>query len=457
MSDTSTKILLVEANTRDREAVAKTLDRGGFACSVAGDRVKALHALSILSPRLLIAGTIGRSENETISFCFELFECAPELPLIVLGRDQSIDHAIAALRAGAKDYFRLPLSEEDDFLISVRRQLTIQMRRTVADANRKATVMPHTPFIGRSDAIRAVRRYLVRVAATDITVLITGETGTGKDRVAQLIHRHSPRRKKPFVSINCAAVPDSLLESEFFGFEKGAFTGAESRFAGKLVQADGGTVHLDEIGEMSLYAQAKILRVIEEKEVTGLRSTASRQLDVRFIAATNQDLEVAVADGRFRKDLFYRLNAARIELPSLIDNRVDIPFLIDFYLAELQNKYDRQVTGVAPSAMKRLLSHDWPGNVRELKNVLETICATCWSNQVTLDDLPPYLQGQSDRDHADAPCRDERGAFLRVLLASQWNKTEAAKRLNCSRMTIYRRMAKYGIGPDSNADAQVDD
>jgi DNA-binding NtrC family response regulator len=457
VSSTSTKILLVGADRRRRDGVARTLDRGGFAYAVAEGRVEALHAMSKLGTRLLIAGAVGRNDQETIAFWSEVFECAPDIALIVFSHAPSVDFVVAALRAGARDYFELPLSDNDEFLLSVRRQLTREMRRAAAERGGRATVIPHTPLIGGSDAIRAVRRYLVRVAATDITVLITGETGTGKDRVAQLIHRHSARRKKPYISINCAAVPDTLLESELFGFEKGAFTGADSRFSGKLMQADGGTVLLDEIGEMSLYAQAKILRVIEEKEVIGLRSTASRHLDVRFVAATNQNLEAAVADGRFRKDLFYRLNAARIDLPSLADNHTDIPVLIEFYTNELRHKYDRQIAGIAPPAMKSLLAHGWPGNVRELKNILETVFATCPSDEVTLEDLPGYLQARADSDVTSRPCRDDRKEFLRVMLASRWNKTEAAKRLNCSRMTIYRTMAKYGIEPDGRSVRGIDD
>ncbi len=331
------------------------------------------------------------------------------------------------------------------------------MRKRSADPKRRAPVMPHTPLVGGSATIRAIRRYLVRVAATDITVLITGETGTGKDRVAQLIHRHSSRRKRPFVSINCAAVPDSLLESELFGFEKGAFTGADSRFAGKLILAEGGTVLLDEIGEMSLGAQAKILRVIEDKEVTGLRSSTSRQLDVRFITATNQDLESAVADGRFRKDLYYRLNAARIELPSLADNRADIGALIDYYLNELRAKYDRESVGISPAARDHLTAREWPGNVRQLKNTLETAIATCATGEITEADLQPCL-GRRDRPPAKgSPCADDRRELLRTLSASRWNKTEAAKRLNCSRMTIYRKMAKYGIETDAEGSGPLRD
>ncbi len=449
MLRTNTKILLVEADRSSRETLEGILEKGQFPSITVGRKSEALAVMGKVDLRVVVVGTTDPRDGGPIALCQELRECDPELAIVVVTADSSTANAVAALRAGVLDYFLQPLAERQ-FLASVGRLLTREMRRRAPDAGRKVPATPHTPFVGGSEKIRAVRRYLVRVAATDITVLITGETGTGKDRIARLIHRHSRRRKRPFASINCAAVPESLLESELFGFEKGAFTGAESRFSGKLLMADGGTVLLDEIGEMSVGAQAKILRVIEDKEVTGLRSTTSRQLDVRFITATNQDLETAVAEGRFRKDLYYRLNAARIELPSLADNRADIPVLIDYYLNELRARYDRAALVISPAAIDRMVAHDWPGNVRQLKNTLETAVATCDADEIGVDDLPPCLDRRDRPPAAAAPGPDDRGELLRTLSASQWNKTEAAKRLNCSRMTIYRKMPKYGIAPNGD-------
>jgi transcriptional regulator with PAS, ATPase and Fis domain len=246
----------------------------------------------------------------------------------------------------------------------------------------------HAGLVGESAPMARIKRYVEQLAGSDSNVLITGETGTGKELLAELIHQRSARHAKPLVRINCAALPESLLESELFGYERGAFTGAYTAYDGKLRLADGGTVFFDEIGDLSPYGQAKILRVIENKETYRLGGKRSIPLDFRVIAATNQDLERLMAENKFRKDLFFRINVARVHLPPLRERREDIPVLVDHYLQAYNARLGRQTEGPSPEAWGCLLRHEWPGNVRELKNVIEAILITRDEGPITLTDLP---------------------------------------------------------------------
>lgn len=298
-------------------------------------------------------------------------------------------------------------------------------------------------LIGESRSMRSIKDFLPKVAATDCNVLVTGETGTGKEQVVRLIHEYSPRHDKPLMCVNCAALPDSLLESELFGYEKGAFTGAGSAYAGKLRGAEGGTVFFDEIGDMSPYAQAKILRAIESREIHHLGGTKSIPLDIRIVAATNQNLDCLVAEHRFRSDLYYRLNVARIHLPPLRDRKEDIPLLADYYIGRLNERFGRRIEGLSVEALFCLLCYQWPGNVRELKNLLEAIFIDPPLNRISLSDLPEHLQSTSAAKKP--PAQNERELLLSALFSTRWNKSQAARKLHWSRMTLYRKMAKYHI------------
>jgi len=297
--------------------------------------------------------------------------------------------------------------------------------------------------------MREIDAYIGQVASTDSTVLITGETGTGKELVAALIHMRSPRAGKPFFSINCAAIPESLLESELFGYERGAFTGAHVRKEGALKLANEGTAFFDEIGDMSPEGQSKILRAIESKEIRRLGGKRSIPLDLRVIAATNQDLERRVAEGKFRKDLYFRLNVARISLPPLRDRKEDIPALLGHYIGELNRHLGREVEGFGDDALGPLLRYDWPGNVRELKNLLEEVYVHFRSKWIGFTDLPGQLRCQLA--NAGQP-QTERDLLLSALLSTRWNKSQAAQKLRWSRMTLYRKMAKHEIVRASRTD-----
>jgi len=306
-----------------------------------------------------------------------------------------------------------------------------------------AQFSPATSLIGSSLAMWKVKTYLRKVAQTDSHVLITGETGTGKELAAQYIHHHSARRAKPLVTINCAALPDGLLESELFGYERGAFTGATSSYSGKLKLADGGTVLFDEIGDMSPYAQAKILRVIETKEVYPLGGRKSVPLDIRIIAATNRDLDQRIRSNEFRQDLYFRLNVARVHLPPLRERKEDIPLLTDHFLQKFSAQFGKEIEGFSDEAMELLLRYDWPGNIRELVNLTERILIDPPRERVTVANLPESMRYRTSGRQENVPT--EREILLYTLSQTNWNKSKAAERLHWSRMTLYRKIAKYRI------------
>ena len=308
-------------------------------------------------------------------------------------------------------------------------------------------------MIGNSLPIWKVKTYLRKVAMTDSHVLITGETGTGKELAAQYIHQQSTRRTKPLVSINCAALPDGLLESELFGYERGAFTGAISSYAGKLKLADGGTVLFDEIGDMSPYAQAKILRVIETKEVYPLGGRRSVPLDIRIIAATNRDLDRESSKNEFRQDLYFRLNVARIDLPPLRERKDDVPLLIDHYVQKFSARFGRGIEGFSKEAMELLLNYDWPGNIRELMNLIERIFIDPPREKVSVAHLPESLRRPLPARQETVPA--EREILLYTLSQTNWNKSKAAAQLNWSRMTLYRKLAKYHIKESTQENFQT--
>jgi DNA-binding NtrC family response regulator len=368
-------------------------------------------------------------------------------PVLLVAARSSEDLVIAALRAGVSDYLAWPAAPAD-LAAAIHRCLAARAPR---GGPPPAPGVPR--LIGESRAMRDVRAYLTRVAASDANVLISGETGTGKELAAETIHAGSRRAARPFVPINCAALPEGLLESELFGHERGAFTGAHAAREGKLKLADGGTVFFDEIGDMSLTAQAKILRAIESRTVHRLGGPAAgAPLDVRIISATHRDLDRAVADGAFRQDLYYRLDVARVHLPPLRERAADLPTLVAHYVAEFNRRLGLSVAGLTEEALDAFLAYDWPGNVRELRNLVEAAFVNLPRERISLDDLPEPLRRRLGAGARPRP-QEERDQLLSALVATRWNKSRAAARLNWSRMTLYRKLAKYRI---SRGDARPD-
>jgi DNA-binding NtrC family response regulator len=366
------------------------------------------------------------------------------LPIILVTTDSSEALAISALRVGIKDYFTTPIPT-GIFNAAVNQWIANNHSRAIC-ANNSDTIasMTSEQFVGESFQIRRVKDYLNKLASMDSHVLITGETGTGKELIAEHIHQHSHRNDKPFIAINCAAIPDGLLESELFGYAKGAFTGANFSYAGKLRLAEGGTIFFDEIGDMSPYAQAKILRVLESKEVYPLGGKHSIPLDVRIIAATNCNLENMISTKDFRQDLYFRLNVARVQLPPLRERKEDIVSLVNYFLEKFNALFGRNIFGFTEEAWELLLKYDWPGNVRELKNFLEAIYIELLSGVINESDLPDFLRSP-DTNKPEKVSYDERELLFSTLCSVNWNKSKAAEKLHWSRMTLYRKMTKYQI------------
>lgn len=366
------------------------------------------------------------------------------VPVISITGNATGEAAFRAVEATLHDHLKQPLSSEE-LISAVERRLSSTSSRKLCGGPGVASsdLIEGQRLIGESPSMRELRAYIKKLSSTDANVLVTGETGTGKELVAQLVQKNSLRRLKPFVCINCAAIPDSLLESELFGYERGAFTGAQCSRQGKLELADGGTVFFDEIGDMSQYAQAKILRVIETKEVQRLGGKRCVRSDLRIIAATNQDLDLPGAELRLRRDLYFRLNVARIHLAPLRERKADIPLLFDYYIREFNSQFGREVEGFTEQTLPILLQYHWPGNIRELRNVLEAVFVNLPPSKVSLMDLPEQLRGQFMAVGAEPP--GERDLLLSALWSTDWNKSEAARQLHWSRMTLYRRIAKYHL------------
>ncbi len=300
------------------------------------------------------------------------------------------------------------------------------------------------PILGGSPSIQELKRKLIRLAPTDVNVLITGETGTGKELVASAIHRGSKRNQRNFLCVNCAALPDALLESELFGHARGAFTGAVQSRIGKLRHCDGGSVFLDEIGELTLTAQAKLLRAIESREIQTLGGDANVTADFRLITATNQPLEKCMEAGTFRRDLYYRLNVAHLRLPPLRERPGDVPLLTLHYLSGFNCQFGLNVARISDEAMETLQAYAWPGNIRELRNVIESAFLSVEGDTLHVSDLPENLRPAIFRSYIAAG-HSERERMIGVLREVNWNKSKAAGRLQWSRMTLYRKLAKYEV------------
>jgi DNA-binding NtrC family response regulator len=349
----------------------------------------------------------------------------------------SEDLAIAAFRAGAEHYVK-DRSDRASLHAAIEELNTSECERAA-----EPDMAGGAQLVGHSESMRRLRARIQLIAPVSSNVLILGETGTGKELVAELLHRNGPRSTRPFVCINTAAIPDSLLENELFGHERGAFTGATSNQVGKLAAANGGTLFLDEIGDVSLPVQAKLLRAIENKVLHRLGGTDSIHFDARIVSATNSNLEQAASDGRFRQDLYYRLNVVRVELPPLRDRVDDIPPLVVHYLQRFNKELGRSVRGLSQGAMDTLCAYRWPGNVRELRNVIEALLVNLAPETRGIVDVPPEVMRQL-ATAMGAPA-SERERLLNALTATNWNKSRAARQLRCSRMTLYRKMEQHKV------------
>ncbi len=388
-----------------------------------------------------------------LELCERVVADRPDIPVLVITAYGSMDTAIAALRVGAHDFINKPVNLSaltHSVRRAVRHRELKEEVRTLREKVARNQVLEE--FVGESAAMRRVYDLIRRVSETDASVLITGESGTGKELVARALHRHSERREGPFIAINCAAMPATLLESELFGHARGAFTDAKESREGLFVQASGGTLFLDEIGETPLEMQAKLLRVLQESRVRPLGSNAEVAFDTRVVSSTNRDLESEIEDEHFREDLFYRINVVNIHVPALRSRGRDILLLAQHFLSRHAAKMRKSVVGISTAAAHKLLQYDWPGNVRELENSVERAVALTRYEEIAVSDLPDKIASYEssklvlvgdDPDEMPTLEEVERRYVERVLKAVGGNKTQAARVLGLDRRTLYRRLDRF--------------
>ncbi len=376
-----------------------------------------------------------------------LKEVDPDLIVIIMTAYASVETAVQALKAGVYDYITKPFDPDDlEHLVN---KAVDQRRLTTENATLKEHLSEMSrmdEIVGGSAPIRQVAEQVEMVAGTDATVLITGESGTGKELVARAIHAHSPRRGMPLVTVNCGGLAEGLLESELFGHEKGAFTGAQYRKKGKFELADGGTIFLDEVGDVSPKTQIDLLRVLEEKKITRVGGTQPIDVDFRVVAATNRDLKRMVGEARFRLDLFYRLNVYVIQLPALREHPEDIPLLADHFLKRHAQTMRKRIERISPEAMALLMAQTWPGNVRELENAVERGVVVGAGPELRAEDLPFQVASGTSGDPASRSLSSaERTHIVKILQEAGWNISQAARLLEIDRVTLYNKIKKYGL------------
>ncbi len=448
------RLLLVDDDVSVCDVVSETLRHREFDVVCANSAADALVALECEDFDAVISD-LKMPGMSGLEFCQRAHARWPGLPVILVTAFGSMETAVAAIRAGAYDFISKPIQMQELMLTLTRalehRQLKEENQRLRDTVARRGTP---TAMIGQSPAMQDVYSMLERLADTDATVLITGESGTGKELVAQALHQRSPRRNGPLVAFNCAAVPDTMLESEMFGHARGAFTDAKASRKGLFTQANGGTLFLDEIGEMPLATQVKLLRALQERKVRPVGGDKEVSFDARVISATSRDLETEVAEQRFREDLYYRINVVRIHMPPLRARGTDILLLAEHFVARFSEHASKPVHGIATAAADKLLSYNWPGNVRELQNCMERAVALTAGQSITLQDLPEHIRSFEGK-HFVIPLENpmellpmeevEKRYILQVLQAVHGSKTEAATALGFDRRTLYRKLKNYGV------------
>jgi DNA-binding NtrC family response regulator len=445
--ETKTRILLVEDDAPLRESVARFLGQNGFMVTESVDLADATRRLQRDAFDLVLLDlTLPDGDGMDI---LERFARHYPQRIVVLTGTGSIEAAVLAMKKGAQDFLQKPVNP-DMLLIALQRALAfLQARDECRDLKREiGDAAGFDKFVFRSSAMAEVLRTAREYAASPHTVLISGETGTGKELMAQAIHAGSSRRLQPLVSVNCASIPENLAESELFGYKKGAFTGAYADSPGKFLLADHGTILLDEIGELPLSLQAKLLRVLENGEITPLKSKSPVQVDIRILAATNKDLEEEVQQKRFRADLYYRIEQLKILVPPLRERREDILPLAEHFLGIANLVNPRRITGISAEARRLLTSYDWPGNVRELRNTIFRISASGSPGQIGPEHLPlkllhPKKAGQPGRQPSLAEISNHH--MQDVLSQTNYKYAQAAKILGISRTSLYRKMAELRI------------
>lgn len=466
-------ILIIEDDTEMRNLITEFLEKSGYTATT---YPLASQAFEFLTKKLesdgpaalgfdLVISDIQMPEMDGMEFVERFKRMAPQVPVILITAFGGVDSAIEATRKGAYDYIIKPF-KLTDFGVRVSRAVQLRHLQKENEILRTETrrSWSFSRMIGKSKAMKNVFDMVERVSYATANVLITGESGSGKEMVARAIHEHGPRSTKPFVAINCTAIPESLLESELFGHAKGSFTGAIQRKKGLFEEAHGGTIFLDEIGDMDLALQAKLLRVLQEKRIRPVGDTEYKDIDVRIISATHKDLPAAVRDGRFREDLFYRLSVIPIDIPPLRHRKEDIPLLANYFLEKYSAANNSKVKGFTPAAMEKLINARWDGNVREIENLVERLVVLANKEFIDIEDLPMVDSKNVDDFYgqaiADFPTIEqlEKRYIEYILKKTGGRKEKASQILGINRRTLYRKEREYGfVAADSDAEGEVDE
>lgn len=451
------KILIVEDEANERTGLAELVSSWGYRSETASDGYEGLQKATQWSPAIVITD-LKMPRMGGIELLERLAEQTQDMAVILVTAQGTIDSAVQAMRLGAYDYITKPIDtqrlramlQNACALVNTRAELE-STRRRLRDSGSLGQLR------GTSKKMQEIFRLIEMVAPSTASVLITGASGTGKELVARTIHQLSPRKDRPFVAINCAAIPETLIESEIFGHEKGAFTGALERRTGCFELAEGGTILLDEIGEMPIATQAKLLRVLEDHKLRRLGSKVETSVDVRVLAATNKVPEDAIAAGELRSDLYYRLNVFNIHMPPLREHKEDIPDLVQLLISEMSSKHGRKVAAVSEAVMNAFNGYSWPGNVREMRNTIERAVIVCESGMIETKHLPPGFGQATARPHANDPDairlgvgttvgEAEKMLILKTLESTSNNKTKAAEILGISLKTLHNKLKEYGSG-----------
>ncbi|MFZ3092151.1 MAG: sigma-54 dependent transcriptional regulator [Nitrospirota bacterium] len=445
-------ILIIEDEPIMRNILKNTLNKAGHETTIVEDGIKGIAAINEGDFDIIVTDII-LPQGDGFKVLKWAKERKPDSSVILITGHGKVKDAVEAMKLGASDYLTKPFSMED-LLLRIDKIIEFQeLKRDYTRLQKECeTIFGVERILGVSPKIAAVRDLTKTVASVDSTILIEGESGTGKEVVANAIHYSSPRRDKPFIKISCAAIPETLLESELFGYEKGAFTGAFKRKPGKFELANHGTLFLDEIGDLPQSVQVKLLRVLQEREFERIGGTETIKVDVRIICATNRDLEKEAKEGKFREDLYYRLKVIPVVLPPLRERKEDIPLLTNHFIKHYSKKMNKKVTHFSDEAMDYLMDYNFPGNVRELENTVERTIALCPNQVIEKEYLPPtVLQNPKKKPQERlGPLQDRMGDFeknyiIDVLKKAKGNKTKAAEILNISRKNLWEKMRKYNL------------
>lgn len=448
------KILVADDEPRIRKAIVRLLTDEGYAVMPVENGREAVEALLSFHPDVVLLDQ-QMPVLTGVEALEEIKRLAPNQTVVFVTAFGSVSLAVDAVKKGAYDFVEKPF-DNDKLLLTVRRAIEHSRMKGELSTLKRTLDETKSPVIGETTGLLSVMTQMRRVAETNATVLIHGESGTGKELIASAIHRHSSRAAAPFIAINCGAIPLTLMESELFGHERGAFTDAKEAKAGTFEQADGGTLFLDEVGELPLEAQVKLLRVLEDRQITRIGGKKPIPVDVRIVAATNRNLEEEVKSGHFRLDLLYRLNIFVLLLPPLRERKEDVPLLANFFIRKHNRALNLDIQGISHEAMSILSSSDWPGNVRDLENAVQSAMILCTGSTILPEHLPARLKGYDQTDPLAAPKAEgggiremnaqmEKELILEALKKHGYNRTLTADALHISRKTLFNKMKRYGL------------